>query len=294
MPRMGPRLFLFRTFLLLQYFGAQMGCFPARAPLPSAAPGAVTPLLSAGLKPGSVVITRQAVDAYFKPEFEQVVLGKRVVRRTDLDERLVQELSECSTDLREFTTVVGNTMCTLDFYEGEGAAPVSPRLPRGPSAPGPAGRGSIACACPCGHAAGSRRASSGQGRLDGALCCYTERDKQAYLQAAHEAGVRNIEMESSVFAAMCSACGLRGRRAPGLHPASRLPPCSPRPSRPPPASAFRPPCPQACPGLGGTCPPELCPPDCHVATCRILGVSAATPAPPSGLRTMAESPPALQ
>ncbi|KAF6302187.1 uridine phosphorylase 1 [Rhinolophus ferrumequinum] len=119
-----------------------------------------------GLKPGSVVITRQAVDAYFKPEFEQVVLGKRVVRRTDLDERLVQELSECSADLREFTTVVGNTMCTLDFYEG-------------------------------------------QGRLDGALCCYTERDKQAYLQAAHAAGVRNIEMESSVFAAMCSACGLR-------------------------------------------------------------------------------------
>lgn len=92
----------------------------------------MTPLLSAGLQPGSVVITRQAVDAYFKPEFEQVVLGKRVVRRTDLDERLVQELSECSADLREFTTVVGNTMCTLDFYEGEGggsgltAAPTRP------------------------------------------------------------------------------------------------------------------------------------------------------------------------
>nr|XP_019587252.1 PREDICTED: uridine phosphorylase 1 isoform X2 [Rhinolophus sinicus] len=119
-----------------------------------------------GLEPGSVVITRQAVDAYFKPEFEQVVLGKRVVRPTDLDERLVQELSECSKDLREFKTVVGNTMCTMDFYEG-------------------------------------------QGRLDGALCCYTERDKQAYLQAALAAGVQNIEMESSVFAAMCRACGLR-------------------------------------------------------------------------------------
>ncbi|XP_019508511.1 PREDICTED: uridine phosphorylase 1 isoform X2 [Hipposideros armiger] len=119
-----------------------------------------------GLEPGSVVITRQSVDARFKPEFEQVVLGKRVVRRTDLDEQLVRELSECAEGLREFTTVVGNTMCTLDFYEG-------------------------------------------QGRLDGALCCYTEAEKQAYLQAAHTAGVRNIEMESSVFAAMCSACGLR-------------------------------------------------------------------------------------
>ncbi|XP_021565150.1 uridine phosphorylase 1 isoform X2 [Carlito syrichta] len=121
---------------------------------------------SSGLEPGSVVITRQAVDACFKPELEQMVLGKRVVRSTDLDQQLVQELMQCSTELGEFTTVVGNTMCTMDFYEG-------------------------------------------QGRLDGALCSYTEKDKQAYLQAAYAAGIRNIEMESSVFAAMCSACGLR-------------------------------------------------------------------------------------
>lgn len=52
--------------------------------------------------------------------------------------------------------------------------------------------------------------ATGQGRLDGALCSYTEKDKQAYLRAAHAAGVRNIEMESSVFATMCSACGLKG------------------------------------------------------------------------------------
>lgn len=53
--------------------------------------------------------------------------------------------------------------------------------------------------------------ATGQGRLDGALCSYTEKDKQAYLRAAHAAGVRNIEMESSVFATMCSACGLKGK-----------------------------------------------------------------------------------
>lgn len=53
--------------------------------------------------------------------------------------------------------------------------------------------------------------AAGQGRLDGALCSYTEKDKQAYLRAAHAAGVRNIEMESSVFATMCRACGLRGK-----------------------------------------------------------------------------------
>ena len=78
------------------------------------------PLPPSGLEPGSVVITQQAVDACFKPEFEQVVLGKRVVRSTVLDTRLVQELAQCSADLSEFPTVVGNTMCTLDFYEGDG------------------------------------------------------------------------------------------------------------------------------------------------------------------------------
>lgn len=67
-----------------------------------------------------MVITREAVDPCFKPEFEQVVLGKRVVRSAHLDAQLVQELMQCSADLTEFPTVVGNTMCTLDFYEGEG------------------------------------------------------------------------------------------------------------------------------------------------------------------------------
>ncbi|KAM9650693.1 uridine phosphorylase 1 isoform 2-T6 [Trichechus inunguis] len=119
-----------------------------------------------GLEPGSVVITQQAVDACFKPEFEQIVLGKRIIRSTHLDDQLAQELTRCSKELDEFPTVVGNTMCTLDFYEG-------------------------------------------QGRLDGAVCTYTEKDKQEYLRAAYAAGIRNIEMESSVFAALCSACGLR-------------------------------------------------------------------------------------
>lgn len=66
-----------------------------------------------------MVITQQAVDECFKPEFEQIVLGKRVVRSTNLDAQLVQELMQCASDLDEFPTVVGNTMCTLDFYEGE-------------------------------------------------------------------------------------------------------------------------------------------------------------------------------
>ncbi|XP_049571146.1 uridine phosphorylase 1 isoform X2 [Orcinus orca] len=157
------------------------------------------------LEPGSVVITRQAVDGCFKQEFEQIVLGKRMVRNTHLDDRLVQELVRCSADLGEFPTVVGNTMCTLDFYEG-------------------------------------------QGRLDGALCSYAEKDKQEYLRAAYEAGTRNIEMESSVFAAMCNACGLRGGSL-----GRSSPNCPPSP--PPPRVSSRAP-PIASLGLAPALPPR--------------------------------------
>ncbi|XP_006010743.1 uridine phosphorylase 1 [Latimeria chalumnae] len=119
-----------------------------------------------GLEPGSVVITEQSVNAHFKAQFEQVILGKTVVRSTHLDDKIAQELLECSKEMNKFNTVIGNTMCTLDFYEG-------------------------------------------QARLDGAFCSYTEKEKLDYLMAAFKSGVRNIEMESSVFAAMCLLSGVR-------------------------------------------------------------------------------------
>ncbi|XP_018423611.1 PREDICTED: uridine phosphorylase 1-like [Nanorana parkeri] len=120
-----------------------------------------------GIDPGSVVITSQSVNPRFEPQFEQIVLGKTVIRGTQLDAELAQELAECSQEINEFNTVIGNTMCTLDFYEG-------------------------------------------QARLDGAICSYTEEEKMQYLKAAYDASIRNIEMESSVFAAMCNISGLRG------------------------------------------------------------------------------------
>uniref|UniRef100_A0A8C2UI47 Uridine phosphorylase n=3 Tax=Coturnix japonica TaxID=93934 RepID=A0A8C2UI47_COTJA len=119
-----------------------------------------------GVQAGSVVITDRAVDACFQPRFEQVVLGDVVVRGTDLDGGLVEELLACSKDIPDFPTLVGHTMCTYDFYEG-------------------------------------------QGRLDGALCSFSNERKLEYLQRAHDAGVRNIEMESTAFAALCGLCGLR-------------------------------------------------------------------------------------
>lgn len=50
----------------------------------------------------------------------------------------------------------------------------------------------------------------GQGRLDGAVCEYTDADKLAFLRRAHELGVRNIEMESCVFAAICNKALIPG------------------------------------------------------------------------------------
>jgi len=44
-----------------------------------------------------------------------------------------------------------------------------------------------------------------QGRLDGALCSFTPQDKMDFLKKAHsEFGVRNIEMEVNMMAAMCT------------------------------------------------------------------------------------------
>ncbi|GCB80501.1 uridine phosphorylase 2-like isoform X1 [Scyliorhinus torazame] len=119
-----------------------------------------------GLEPGTVVITGTAVDSFFQPQFEQVVLGKIISRSTELDKDLAQALLNCGNEIADCPTIIGNTMCTNDFYEG-------------------------------------------QGRLDGALCSFSNEEKLEYLKKAYKAGVRNIEMECTVFAAMCHSCDLK-------------------------------------------------------------------------------------
>ncbi|KAM5268405.1 uridine phosphorylase 2 isoform 1-T3 [Hipposideros larvatus] len=119
-----------------------------------------------GIAPGSVVITDTAVDSFFKPRFQQIILDKIVTRSTELDKELAGELFNCSNKIPSFPALIGHTMCTYDFYEG-------------------------------------------QGRLDGALCSFSREKKVDYLKRAYKAGVRNIEMESTVFAAMCRLCGLK-------------------------------------------------------------------------------------
>ncbi|XP_017473021.1 PREDICTED: uridine phosphorylase 2-like [Rhagoletis zephyria] len=49
----------------------------------------------------------------------------------------------------------------------------------------------------------------GQGRLDGAFCDYKEIDKLNWLKLLNERGVINIEMESSMFAALTDFAGIK-------------------------------------------------------------------------------------
>jgi len=49
----------------------------------------------------------------------------------------------------------------------------------------------------------------GQGRTDGAICEYTEKDKMDFLQKCHDLGVRNIEMEASMFASVTQKVGVK-------------------------------------------------------------------------------------
>jgi len=118
-----------------------------------------------GIPPGSVVITNKAFNAFLKEEHETVILGKKVVRPCVFDQHLVESILSCQNDT-SFQTVLGGTMCTDDFYEG-------------------------------------------QGRMDGAICEFSEDEKMAYLRRAHEEGVTNIEMECTALGALCHKAGVK-------------------------------------------------------------------------------------
>ncbi|CAD5122670.1 DgyrCDS11080 [Dimorphilus gyrociliatus] len=49
-----------------------------------------------------------------------------------------------------------------------------------------------------------------EARLDGAFCGYTQDQKMAFLIEAYKKGVRNIEMESLCFLAMCHQANVKG------------------------------------------------------------------------------------
>jgi hypothetical protein len=46
-------------------------------------------------------------------------LDNIVTRSTELDKELAEELFNCSKEIPNIPTLMGHTMCTYDFYEGE-------------------------------------------------------------------------------------------------------------------------------------------------------------------------------
>lgn len=73
-----------------------------------------------GLEGGTVVISDEAVDGQLRPYFELPVLGKLMQRPAKLDKLLQKELMALAHADDPYDTVVAKTMCTTDFYEGQG------------------------------------------------------------------------------------------------------------------------------------------------------------------------------
>ncbi|CAL1290662.1 unnamed protein product [Larinioides sclopetarius] len=74
-----------------------------------------------GIPAGSLVITEEAVDGRMRNYLELAILGKLVQRPAILDKKIATELKQIGDrEITECQTFFGKTMCTDDFYEGQG------------------------------------------------------------------------------------------------------------------------------------------------------------------------------
>ncbi|XP_002137161.2 uridine phosphorylase 1-like [Drosophila pseudoobscura] len=73
-----------------------------------------------GIEPGTVVISSEALDGMLNPYYELIVQGKVVLYSSKLDQCLANELLSLAIPCEdEFCTIIGKTICTNDFYEGQ-------------------------------------------------------------------------------------------------------------------------------------------------------------------------------
>ncbi|KAK8392376.1 hypothetical protein O3P69_014619 [Scylla paramamosain] len=73
-----------------------------------------------GIEGGNLVISESAVDGLLQPYLELPVLGQMQRRPAVLDRQLAHDLKNLRREDDPFTVTVGKTMCTYDFYEGQG------------------------------------------------------------------------------------------------------------------------------------------------------------------------------
>ncbi|XP_052841259.1 uridine phosphorylase 2 isoform X3 [Drosophila gunungcola] len=73
-----------------------------------------------GVDPGTVVISSEAVDGRLNPAHEILVHGVSVQHASQLDEGLADDIKSCHDPSKDnYETIIGRTMCTHDFYEGQ-------------------------------------------------------------------------------------------------------------------------------------------------------------------------------
>ncbi|XP_025080436.1 uridine phosphorylase 1-like [Pomacea canaliculata] len=72
-----------------------------------------------GVEEGTVIISDGAVNGQLRHVYTWNVLGKPIERPVVADLDLVSELQACAKVGDHFPTIVGTTLCTDDFYEGQ-------------------------------------------------------------------------------------------------------------------------------------------------------------------------------
>jgi len=73
-----------------------------------------------GLPPGTVVVTEEALDGQLRPYLDTIILGKVVSRKARMDLGLAKNLVLAGNQFEGYMTVLGKTISTDDFYEGQG------------------------------------------------------------------------------------------------------------------------------------------------------------------------------
>ena len=71
------------------------------------------------LPPGTVVVTKEALDGRLRPYLDTIVLGEVKSRLAKMDLGLAKNLVLAGGQLDKFQTVLGKTISTDDFYEGQ-------------------------------------------------------------------------------------------------------------------------------------------------------------------------------
>ena len=72
-----------------------------------------------GLPPGTVVVTKEALDGRLRPYLDTIILGEVKSRPAKMDLGLAKNLVLAGEQLGKFQTVLGKTISTDDFYEGQ-------------------------------------------------------------------------------------------------------------------------------------------------------------------------------